>query len=46
MPYKDIDYNFYAEYGGISSPFAVAGGINRTWAQWQSDGFDSSRKFR
>jgi hypothetical protein len=38
--YKDIDYNYYAEYSGISSPFAVAGGINRSWSQWQSDGFD------
>ncbi|MBK7498999.1 MAG: hypothetical protein IPI19_07825 [Ignavibacteriales bacterium] len=38
--YKDIDYNYYAEYAGISSPFAVAGGINKSWSQWQSDGFD------
>ena len=38
--FKDIDYNYYAEYGGISSPFAVAGGVNRSWSQWQSDGFD------
>ena len=37
---KDIDYNHYAEYGGISSPFAVPGGVNKTWSQWQSDGFD------
>jgi len=39
---RDIDNNHYAEYGGISSPFAVAGGVNRTWAQWQSDGFDAN----
>lgn len=39
---RDIDHNHYAEYGGISSPFAVAGGVNRTWAQWQSDGFDAN----
>jgi hypothetical protein len=37
---KKIDYNHYAEYGNISSPFAVAGGVNRTWSQWQSDGLD------
>ncbi len=38
--YKDIDYNYYAEYGGISHYLLMHGGVNRSWSQWKSDGFD------
>lgn len=37
---KDIDYNHYARYGGTSGVFAVVGD-NKTWGEWQADGFDT-----
>ena len=38
--YNDIDYNFYAKYGGLSSGTFATAGVSRTFAQWQAFGYD------
>lgn len=39
LTYKDINYNHYAEYGGLSGYIGIAGD-NYTWNQWQAANLD------
>ncbi|MBE0572728.1 MAG: hypothetical protein IH618_14390 [Ignavibacteriaceae bacterium] len=38
---KDIDYNFYAKYGGFGNTVFAYNGPTRTWTQWRGDGYDT-----
>ena len=35
--HKEFDYNYYAEYGGVSGDFALDRAIIKTFTTWKAD---------